>query len=225
MQQSERVGNNAADIVEHECSQGFASTEHMLTGEADIRCRALIEHVSAGEANGTRFTSDNDELTGNIHSLSVASTKEVLTGDVTLVGVPIPMDILLERDVWIADTGASNSNHDTHRDLGGTNIQTSTSANLGIHGGAVKVDKTIDISGQFVKKDGKEGIKATLTAVNYTLGKNFNVCSVTRLLIQGWSIAEGNANRIILRNSTGEQINFDIVVKTAKGAVFATRFI
>jgi hypothetical protein len=61
--------------------------------------------------------------------------------------------------------------------------------------------------------------------VNNTLGNNFNVCSVTRLLIQGWSIAEGNANRIILRNSTGEQINFDIVVKTAKGAVFATRFI
>jgi hypothetical protein len=43
--------------------------------------------------------------------------------------------------------------------------------------------------------------------------------------MQGWSIVEGNANRIILQSSTGEQINFDIVVKTAKGAIFATRFI
>jgi hypothetical protein len=34
--------------------------------------------------------------------------------------------------------------------------------------------------GQFVKKNGKEGIKATLTVVNYTPGSNFNVCSMTR---------------------------------------------
>jgi hypothetical protein len=91
------------------------------------------------------------------------------------------MDILFEKDVRIADTGASN--HGTYSDLGGKNVQTSTSSNLGIHGGAVKVEKTIDISGQFVKKNGKEGIKATLTVVNYTPGSNFNVCSVTRLLI------------------------------------------
>jgi hypothetical protein len=100
-----------------------------------------------------------------------------------LANVPIPMDILFEKDVWIADTGASN--HDTFIDLGGKNVQASTSSNLGIYGGAVNVEKTIDISGQFVEKNGKEGIKATLTAVNYTPGSNFNVCSDTRLLIQG----------------------------------------
>jgi hypothetical protein len=98
------VGNNAADIVKHKCSQGFASIEHVLTGEADIQCRALSKHVSAGEANDIRFASAVDKLTGNIHSLSVASTEQVLTVDVTLVGVPIPMDILFERDGWIADT-------------------------------------------------------------------------------------------------------------------------
>ncbi len=100
MQQSERVGNNAADIVEHECSRGFASIEHVSTGEPNIQRHPLIEHVSAGKAiNNTRFASAMDELTDNIHSLSVASTEQVLTVDVTLVGVPIPMDILLERDV------------------------------------------------------------------------------------------------------------------------------
>ena len=137
----------------------------MLTGKANNQSRTLTEHVLAGKASNHRF----------------ASTEQELTGDVTLASVLIKMDILFEKDVRIADTGASN--HGTYSDLGGKNVQTSTSSNLGIHGGAVKVEKTIDISGQFVKKNGKEGIKATLTVVNYTPGSNFNVCSVTRLLI------------------------------------------
>jgi hypothetical protein len=195
----------------------------MSIGEADNLSRALTEHVLAGKASNLRFASTKQELTGKRHNLSIASTEQELTEEVTLAGVPISMDILFDKDVWIADTGASN--HGTYRDLGGKNVQTSTSSNLGIHGGAVKVDKTIYISGQFVEKNGKEGIKATLTVVNYTPVSNFNVCSVTRLLMQGWSIAEGNAGRIILESSTGERINFDIVVNTAKGATFATRFI
>ena len=95
----------------------------------------------------------------------------------------ISLDILFDKDVWIADTGASN--HGTYSNLGGKNAQASATSNLGIHGGAVKVDKTIDISGQFVKKNGQEGLRATLTAVNVTPGSNFNVCSVARLLVQG----------------------------------------
>ena len=49
----------------------------------------------------------------------------------------------------------------------------------------MKVEKTINISGQFVEKDGDQGLKATLTAVNYTPGSNFKVVSVTWLLMQG----------------------------------------
>jgi hypothetical protein len=89
--------------------------------------------------------------------------------------------------------------------MGGKNVRRSPFSNLGVHRGAVKVHKTIDISGQFVNKNGMEGIKATLTAVNYTPGRNFTVCSVTRFLMQGWL------------NYFGEH-----VVKTAKGAIFAT---
>ena len=224
VQQSEEADIEAAEIVEDEYSKDFALVEQASAGEAnDITRRALIEHVSAGTTEDNQHASVVDRLTGNLHSLSIASREQALTGDVTLAGVPIPMDILFEKDVWIADTGASN--HGTYNDLGGTDVQISTSSNLGIHGSAVKVEKTINISGQFVEKNGNQGLKATLTAVNYTPGSNFNVISVTRLLMQGWSIAEGNANRIILQSSTGEQINFDIVVKTAKGAIFATRFI
>ena len=148
-QQRERARIIAADIVEHECSPGFVSTEHMSIGEADNLSHALTEHVLAGKASNLRFASTEQELTGKRHNLSIASTEQELTEEVTLAGVPISMDILFEKDVWIADTGASN--HGTYRDLGGKNVQTSTSSNLGIHGGAVKVEKTIDISGQFVE--------------------------------------------------------------------------
>ncbi len=104
MQQSEGAVNVAADIVEDEYSKVFAPIEHASAGEAtNITCRALI-----GTINDTIHTSAVDRLTGNMHSLSVASHEQVLTGDVTLAGVPIPMDILFERDVWITDTGASN---------------------------------------------------------------------------------------------------------------------
>jgi hypothetical protein len=121
----------------------------MLTGKANNQSRTLTEHVLAGKASDLRSAPTEQELTGEIYSLSITSIKQKLTGNVTLASVPIPMDILFEKDVWIVDTGASN--HDTYSDLGGKNEQTSTSSNLGIHGGAVKVEKTIDISGQFVE--------------------------------------------------------------------------
>ena len=100
MQQSEGAVNVTADIVEDEYRKVFAPIEHASAGEAtDTTCRALIEHVSAGTINDTIHASAVDRLTGNMHSLSVASHERVLTGNVTLAGVPIPMD-LREMSGW-----------------------------------------------------------------------------------------------------------------------------
>jgi hypothetical protein len=96
-QQRERARIIAADIVEHECSPGFVSTEHMSIGEADNLSRALTKHVLAGKASDLRFASTEQELTGKRHNLSIASTKQELTDPVTLAGVPISMDILFEK--------------------------------------------------------------------------------------------------------------------------------
>ncbi len=69
------------------------------------------------------------------------------------------------------------------------------------------------------------GLKATLTDVNYNEKLNFNLISLTRLLCSGWNITSGNAAGITLTNNSGGVINFDIVIPTARGAIFACRFV
>ncbi len=99
------------------------------------------------------------------------------------------------------------------------------SASLGHTVKAAKATNTIDVSGRFVTQDGTLGLKATLTDVNHNEKLNFNLISLTCLLCSGWSIASGNATGIILRNGSCGVINFDIVIPTARGAIFACRFI
>jgi hypothetical protein len=89
----------------------------------------------------------------------------------------------------------------------------------------VKATSTIDVSGQFVTRDGTLGLKATLTDVNYNEKLNFNLISLTRLLCSGWSITSGNAAGITLINGSGGVINFDIMVPMSCGAIFACGFV
>jgi hypothetical protein len=76
------------------------------------------------------------------------------------------LSILFERDMWIADTGASN--HGTFLDIGGRNVQATESSNLGFSGEAQKVQKLMDIPVQFVTQDGSMGLRAVLTGVGHT---------------------------------------------------------
>ena len=69
-------------------------------------------------------------------------------------------------------------------------------------------------------------MKATLTDVNYSDSYNFNLMSLTRMMYRGWEITKGHATGItIVHGETGLVIDFDIVIKTVKGAMFACRYI
>ena len=68
------------------------------------------------------------------------------------------------------------------------------------------------------------GLKATLTDVNYCEKLNFNLISLTWLLCSGWNITQGNPASIILTNGSGAVINFDIMIPTVHGAIFACQF-
>ena len=134
------------------------------------------------------------------------------------------LGMLFERDVWIADTGASN--HGTFSDAGGQNVKTTESSNLGFSGEAQKVHKLMDISGQFVRRDGTMGLRAVLTGVGHTPSCNFNLLSLTKLMQNGWRITRGDADAIEVTHSTSSDIIvFDHVVRTRSGAIYATRFI
>jgi hypothetical protein len=89
----------------------------------------------------------------------------------------------------------------------------------------VEAECTIDLPGQFVAKDGKLGVKAVLTDVSVNKKYNFNLLSLTRLLRNGWNITRGDETGIVIENEEGNRIAFDIVVLTAKGAIFACRFV
>ena len=79
----------------------------------------------------------------------------------------------------------------------------------------------MDFPGRFIGKDGSSGMKATLTDVNYNPKYNFNLLSLTRLLMNGWRITRGDKSRIIVKNVNKSEIVFDIVILTVCGAIFA----
>ncbi len=83
----------------------------------------------------------------------------------------------------------------------------------------------VDLPGQFYSRDGHAGVKATITDVNYNEQANFNLFSLTRCLISGWYISSGNQNGVVIEDGNGGRIEFDIVILTRRGAIFACRFI
>lgn len=132
-------------------------------------------------------------------------------------------DVLFEEDVFICDSGASN--HSSKSKVGARNERPTNSSSLGHAGEAVEAECTIDLAGQFVAKDGSLGLKATLTEVSVNKKYNFNLISLTRLLRNGWHITQGDDTGIVIENKDGNRIAFDIVVLTARGAIFACRFV
>ena len=136
--------------------------------------------------------------------------------------VPASMDILRDANIWICDSGASN--HSTNSDAGARNKRETTSASLGHVGQAVKATSSIDVSGYFLGKDGKPGLKACLKDASFNAMLNFNLMSLTRMLVNGWRVTKGDETGIQIAKGD-HVIDFNIVIPTPKGAVFACRFI
>ena len=132
-------------------------------------------------------------------------------------------ELLYSDDIWICDTGASS--HSSKSNSGAKNVRSNGSQSLGHSGKAVEAISTMDLPGQFIGKDGSSGMKATLTDVNYNPKYNFNLMSLTRLLMNGWRITRGDKTGITIRNVNESEITFDIVILTVRGAIFACRFI
>ncbi len=61
--------------------------------------------------------------------------------------------------------------------------------------------------------------------VNYNDRYNFNLVSLTRLLMNRWKVTKGDKTGITVGSKDGSEINFDIVIPTVRGAIFACRFI
>lgn len=64
-----------------------------------------------------------------------------------------------------------------------------------------------------------------MTGVSYNNEANFNLMSLTRLLMNDWKIISGDTTGIFVEYSNGEQIKFGILIPTVRGAIMACRFV
>ena len=131
--------------------------------------------------------------------------------------------ILRQENVWICDTGAST--HVTWCNKGARNVRDTMVYSLGHTGSAAESTALIDIPGVFVNKHGNLGLQAVLRDCSFSAKHNFNLLSMSKLLHkQGWKIVRGDESLIRIENGKGGTIDFDIVVPTEKGAIYACKF-
>jgi hypothetical protein len=82
----------------------------------------------------------------------------------------------------------------------------------------------IDIPGVFVTKTSDARMRAVLKDCSLSKKYNFNLLSMSRLLHkQGWKIVRGDNTLICIENGKGGTIDFNIVVPTKKGAIYACK--
>lgn len=140
-----------------------------------------------------------------------------------LGGIEFPANaqLLSSPNVWIGDTGASG--HSTGYDIGGTNVRDGVSATTGMNGAPVVAAKEMDIPVEHCDKTGQKLKRMIFKDVSYLKGANFNLCSLTKMMIEGWTMVGDSEEGIYMRNDSDE-VRFDIVIKTEKGAIMAGYF-
>ena len=164
---------------------------------------------------------NNHNNTGNNSETGAVVTDGV---EFLLCGLTFPKSakLLKDRDIWIADTGASV--HTTPHKYGMENLKTATPADaITVGNGTTENTGVIgDLPGVICDKYDNELANAKMTNVTVMPNGGFNLFSVTKMQKDGW-LLHGDSTCIEL--SKGEaRIKFDIAIPTARGLLFAMCF-
>eukprot|EP00804_Cyclotella_cryptica_P006706 CCRYP_008640-RA/>CCRYP_008640-RA protein AED:0.60 eAED:-0.00 QI:0/0/0/0.2/1/1/5/0/1261 len=124
--------------------------------------------------------------------------------------------------VDVTDAFMFASNHFAKSQDGAYNCRETDIVSQGMTGGQVGVSKLMDFTVTNYTKNGKEGATFKMTDVSYNAQYNFNLFSVSRCLVGGWSLTGEKDHVKIIAPCGTKSITFDLVVKTPKGAVYAT---
>jgi len=184
-----------------------------------LLCSLVSPHYKRADDDAERIKSELENDDEAVAIMEGSSAEEVMAAMLQEVN---SIEILKRDDIWIGDTGATQ--HSTFSRLGAVNDRESRSASIGHSGEAVTAQRTIDLPGMFVAKDGSSGIEATLCDVNYHSGYNFNLLSLSKLLQNGWEITRGDSAGIIVKKGNCE-VAFDILIPTRRSVIFACRFV
>ena len=93
---------------------------------------------------------------------------------------------------------------------------------IGISCKAVQSKYVMDIPDVFCDKDGNECLKTTLEGVIYIKSYNFLLCSLARLMQQGWKMSSDQKAIEVAKGS--HTITFHIMIPTPKDAIYAGCF-
>jgi Zinc knuckle len=132
-------------------------------------------------------------------------------------------DLLHDPNIWLGDSGASS--HSTAYQHGMVNMtDASSSDGIVVGNNQVNAVEAIgDIPGVFYNKFGEASVSATLTDVSYSRDNAFNLLSIPQLLMKGWTLS-GKGDIVTVTSPDGIEINFDIIIPTKRGWVYATYF-
>ena len=115
-----------------------------------------------------------------------------------LGGIEFPANsqILSSPNVWIRDTGASG--HSMGHSIGVTNVCDRDSSTAGMNGAPVASAKEMDIPVEHCDKNRQKLRKMIFKDVSFLKGANFNLCSLTKMMNKGWTMAGESAEGIVM---------------------------
>jgi hypothetical protein len=135
--------------------------------------------------------------------------------------LPTGAHILESQDIWIADTGATS--HVT-KHAGGRRKHCQTSVRTrGFAGETIKPDCEMDILVTYCDKEGTEKFDVVYGDVQMNERFNFNLLSVTNMLLKGYKLKGGRYPLTVWNQN--QKIVIDIVIHTRNGALYFARFI
>jgi len=128
------------------------------------------------------------------------------------------LSLLRDPNIFIGYTSATADV--THDKAGCIDEQENCALSVGIEGEGLKCVSQVNLPGIIWDKHGHEKQHVTFRKYRYNPKASFNLLSLMNLLIDGWAIT-GDANAIMMRKGNAE-IRFDIIIRSERGAIFAT---
>jgi hypothetical protein len=130
--------------------------------------------------------------------------------------------LLLDPNIWIADTAASV--HMTAHQQGLMNIRTATNDETIMMGNGNSELATVigTLPGTVCDQYGNELNKVAIENVSYLPNGTFNLFSLTQMFLKGWVM--GNNKISIWIEKGRNKVTFDLMIPTPKGMMFAMYF-
>ena len=136
--------------------------------------------------------------------------------------VPRSLKLLLDKNIWVFDTGSSGK-VTAHKE-GLVNVKKATDSDgVMIGNKAVMASALVgDLPGTICDATGNKMGKSTMNDVTYSPNAAFNLFGPSKMMKNGWKL-QGDDTKVELVKGS-QKLTFDIVIPTPKGAVYCLYF-